>query len=72
MAANDSEPTAGPALSRSVRLLMRFPCGHTEGEASVARRIHERPRALVVSCRKCNLVLLAVAPRHGAPRDGAR
>jgi hypothetical protein len=63
MAASDSEPAAGRAPSRSVPQLMRFPCGHTEGEASVARRIHEQPRALIVSCRKCNLVLLAVARR---------
>jgi hypothetical protein len=41
---------------------MRFPCGHTEAQASVARRVRERPRALTVSCRKCNVIVLAVAP----------
>jgi hypothetical protein len=61
MAASDSQTTLGRPLSRSVQPRMRFPCGHIEAEASVARRLHKRPRALTVSCRKCNLVLLVVA-----------
>lgn len=63
----DFRATAGLPLSGTVRPRMRFPCGHIEGEASVAGRVHERPRALSVSCRRCNLVLLVVAPGHGGP-----
>jgi hypothetical protein len=72
MAATDPDATAGHPRSRAVRPRMRFPCGHIEGEASVARRVHERPRALIVSCRQCNLVLLVVAPGHPAPRGRGR
>jgi len=61
--ATNARTTAARSVSRLTGQRMRFPCGHTEAQASVARRVHERPRALIVSCRQCNVVVLVVAPR---------
>jgi hypothetical protein len=51
---------------------MRFPCGHTEPDDSVGRRLRITLRAVWVACVRCNVVALVVEPaasdrrsRHG-------
>ena len=49
--------------ARSTAAVMRFPCGHSEQQASATGRI--RPtggRAVWVACRRCNVIALACAP----------
>jgi hypothetical protein len=56
--------SAAPAtgsLRHSGHRRLRFPCGHTDGEAGVAWRLRTRPRALWVPCSRCNVVALIVA-----------
>ena len=49
--------------------VMRFPCGHSEPETSVAGRVRRVVgRAVWVGCRRCNVVALACAPAAGAGR----
>jgi hypothetical protein len=40
---------------------LRYPCGHTDTEASIARRLRIRPQALWVACPRCNVVALVTA-----------
>jgi hypothetical protein len=55
----------------SVRItaaVMRFPCGHSEPEASATGRVRAAAgRAVWVACRRCNVIALACAPAgdHG-------
>ena len=54
---------------RSRAAVMRFPCGHSEPEASVAARARRAAgRAVWVACRRCNVVALACAPADGRGR----
>ena len=47
----------------STGAVMRFPCGHSEPETSVAGRVRKvAGRAVWVGCRRCNVVALACAP----------
>ena len=49
--------------------VMRFPCGHSEPEASVAGRVRRAAgRAVWVACRRCNVIALACAPAGGRGR----
>jgi hypothetical protein len=49
--------------------VMRFPCGHSEPETSVAGRVRRvAGRAIWVVCRRCNVVALACAPAGGRAR----
>lgn len=49
--------------------VMRFPCGHSEPETSVAGRVRRVVgRAVWVGCRRCNVVALACAPAGGGAR----
>ena len=41
--------------------LVRFPCGHTDGEARVAGAIRERKTSIWVCCPRCNVIALAIA-----------
>lgn len=59
-AARDNAHAAGP-LSSAGRRRLRFPCGHTDVEAGVGRRLRKRPDALWVCCLRCNVVALIVA-----------
>ena len=53
----------------SMTAVMRFPCGHSEPEASVAGRVRRAGgRAVWVACRGCNVVALACAPAGGPGR----
>ncbi len=48
--------------------IMRFPCGHSEPEASAGGRFRAASgRAAWVACRRCNVIALACAPA-GRPR----
>jgi len=49
------------ALSSRGGRLVRFPCGHTDAEAHLARTLHERKSSLWVCCPRCNVIALAVA-----------
>jgi hypothetical protein len=47
---------------------MRFPCGHSEPEASATGRIRAAGgRAAWIACRRCNVIALVCAP-SGRPR----
>jgi hypothetical protein len=46
---------------------MRFPCGHTEPDDSVGRRLRITARAAWIACVRCNVVALVVGPSAGAP-----
>ena len=46
--------------------IMRFPCGHTEPDDAVGRRMRITTRAAWVACGRCNVVALAVGPSAGA------
>ena len=59
-AARDNAQAAGP-LSPAGRRRLRLPCGHTDVEAGVGRRLRNRPNALWVRCLRCNVVALIVA-----------
>ena len=52
---------AGGALSPPGGRLVRFPCGHTDGEARVAGAIRERKTSIWVCCPRCNVIALAIA-----------
>ena len=41
--------------------LVRFPCGHTDAEARLAKTLRERKTSLWVGCPRCNVIALAVA-----------
>jgi hypothetical protein len=41
--------------------LVRFPCGHTDAEAHLARTLRESKSSLWVCCPRCNVIALAVA-----------
>ena len=41
--------------------LVRFPCGHTDSEAQLAKDLRERTNAVWVSCSRCNLISVAIA-----------
>ena len=48
---------------RSTAAVMRFPCGHSEPEASATGRVRRAARRAVwVACRRCNVIALACAP----------
>jgi hypothetical protein len=48
---------------RSSAGVMRFPCGHSEPEASATVRVRAAAgRAVWVACRRCNVVAVACAP----------
>jgi hypothetical protein len=48
---------------------MRFPCGHSEPEASATGRVHAaRERAMWIACPRCNLIALVCAPASTATR----
>ena len=48
---------------RSRAAVMRFPCGHSEPEASVAGRVRRAGvRAVWVACQRCNVIAVARAP----------
>ena len=49
------------ALSSRGGRLVRFPCGHTDPEAHLARTLRERKNSLWVCCPRCNVIALAVA-----------
>ena len=54
---------------RSRAAVMRFPCGHSEPEASVAGRVRRGAgRAVWVTCPRCNVIALACAPAGGPER----
>jgi hypothetical protein len=54
---------------RSRAAVMRFPCGHSEPEASLAGRVRRAAgRAVWVACRRCNVIALACAPAGGPGR----
>lgn len=56
----------------STGAVMRFPCGHSEPEASAAERVRVADlRAVWIACPKCNLIALACAPA-GRRRRGVR
>lgn len=49
--------------ARSTAAVMRFPCGHSEPEASAIGRVRAAGvRAAWVACRRCNVIALAFAP----------
>src|SRR5713101_2086245 len=56
--------------------LVRFPCGHTDPEAHLARTLRGGKNAVWVCCPQCNVIALAVAiiERWGRPtaRGSAR
>ena len=55
--------------ARSTAAVMRFPCGHSEPEASATGRVRPAGRQAVwVACRRCNVIALACAPADDAPR----
>lgn len=41
---------------------LKFPCGHVQSAQAVGRRTRGSARALWVTCRRCNLIALMVAP----------
>jgi hypothetical protein len=45
--------------------LVRFPCGHMDAEAHLARTLRERKSSLWVCCPRCNVIALAVAIIEG-------
>jgi len=48
---------------RSTAAFMRFPCGHSELQASATRRVRAAGgRAVWVACRRCNVIALACTP----------
>ena len=49
------------ALSSPGGRLVRFPCGHTDAEARLAKTLRERKTSLWVCCPRCNVIALAVA-----------
>ena len=56
--------------ARSTAAVMRFPCGHSEPEASATGRVRAAGgRAVWVACQRCNVIALACAP---ADRPGRR
>jgi hypothetical protein len=43
--------------------VMRFPCGHSEPQASATGRVQAAGgRAVWVACRRCNVIALACTP----------
>jgi hypothetical protein len=54
---------------RSTAAVMRFPCGHSEPEASAVGRVRSASvRAVWVACQRCNVIALACAPARVAGR----
>jgi hypothetical protein len=45
---------------------MKFPCGHLQSARTVGRRTRQTPRAVWVSCRRCNVIALVVRPLSAA------
>jgi len=59
--------------ARSKAAVMRFPCGHSEPEASVAGRVRRAAgRAVWVVCGRCNVIALACAPAGGPGRRAGK
>ena len=55
--------------AQSTAAVMRFPCGHSEPEASATRRVRAAAgRAVWVACRRCNVIALACAPAGDSRR----
>jgi hypothetical protein len=53
----------------STAAVMRFPCGHSEPDASAGPRIRAADgRAVWVPCRACNVIALVLAPAVGPRR----
>jgi hypothetical protein len=49
--------------ARSTAAVMRFPCGHSEPEASATGRVRAAGgRAVWVACQRCNVIALACTP----------
>ena len=60
------------ASTRASARSMRFPCGHSEPEASASGRIHSASeRAMWIACRRCNLIALVCRPAK-TPHHPAR
>jgi hypothetical protein len=57
--------TAVHLLSPSGRRPVRFPCGHTDLEHRVVRRLRERGNALWVGCARCNVIAISVVASTG-------
>ena len=54
---------------RSTAAVMRFPCGHSEPDASAGRRVRAAGgRAVWIPCRKCNVIALVCGPAIGPRR----
>ena len=49
------------ALSSPGGRLVRFPCGHTDPEAHLAKTLRGGKNAVWVCCPRCNVIALAVA-----------
>jgi transcription initiation factor TFIIIB Brf1 subunit/transcription initiation factor TFIIB len=60
------------ASIRSAARSMRFPCGHSEPEATAGRRVRTTAgRAVWIACRQCNVLALVCEPAKGtSPPSG--
>ena len=56
---------SAPSPVRSSAAVMRFPCGHSEPEASTRGRTRSAGNdAVWVACRQCNVIALACSPER--------
>ena len=55
-------PVTGLSEDRAMTTY-RFPCGHVEAKKSADARRKLKARAAWLSCRRCNVVAIAVKPK---------